>query len=622
MKKKIALLLAVLLLACVLPLNTGAAGAEAPAVLRTTHVPLDAVQTQVLEKLEEALLARQETVDVREYHITLTPMMDVLNELNWNPELFFYDYASVSWDYSTEEVSTVELYYKENYGAAQQAAYEAAVQKALQALLPDMSDLQKALVLHDWLALRIVYDYDNYKADTVPEDSYNAYGALVNGTAVCEGYARAYQVLLGRCGVDAVMVSSLGMNHGWNLVKLGGSWYHVDVTWDDPTPDTLGKANHSYFLLSDAAIRSRDSGSGDRHYGWDGSITCSDTTFDGEAFWTAANQPLIFSDASTVWFMRSRGEGTDQVLALTSRDWASGKETEACSSRDYWPVWGENAYWIGAYSSVCSWGGWLFYNDSLHIYAYAPNDGTFLTAMTYTGGDGYIYGLAAAEDGLRYLVGKSPNEERTVHSFVPDVPELTPEPIPEPTPEPSPEPPPAPAPSIDNPFTDVSSSDYYYDAVLWAYENSVTKGTSDTAFSPAATCTRGQVVTFLYRAAGEPEPASLDNPFGDVKETDYFYKAVLWAVEQGITNGTGVDEATGKQLFSPSQTCSYAHILTFLYRAVTGNLTSVGAWYDDAFHWARDNGLLDGTLVGRDQGRVNADCPRCDVVTYLWRNAS
>ena len=612
MKKTISLLLAVLMLFCALPLGVQAAAPDA--AYRMTRIPLDSVQLQVLELLEAALRAGQERVELSEYHIRLSALIDVVNELNFDPEFFFYEYVRPYYNVETEEVQYVELVYREEYGAAELAALESAVTKALDCLLPGMDDLQKALVLHDWLAQHVAYDYVDYLAGTVPEASYLAYGPLVRGMGVCEGYAKAYQLLLGRCGIDAVMVSSTGMNHGWNLVKLGDSWYHVDVTWDDPTPDTLGRANHTYFLLSDKAIRSRDSGSGDLHYGWDGSITCSDTTFDGEAFWTAADQPLIFSDASTVWFMRSKGEGTDQVLALTSRDWASGQETEACSSRDYWPVWGENAYWIGAYSSVCSWGGWLFYNDSLHIYAYSPADGTFLTAMTYSGGDGYIYGLTAAKDGLRYLVGKSPNEERTVHSFVPDVPELTPEPTPEPAP--------APAPSAENPFTDVSSSDYYYDAVLWAYENSVTKGTSDAAFSPAATCTRGQVVTFLYRAAGEPEPVSLDNPFGDVKETDYFYKAVLWAVEQGITNGTGVDEATGKQLFSPSQTCSYAHILTFLYRAVTGKLTSAGAWYDDAFHWARDNGFLTGTLVGRDQGRVNADCPRCDVVTYLWRNAS
>ena len=150
----------------------------------------------------------------------------------------------------------------------------------------------------------------------------------------------------------------------------------------------------------------------------------------------------------------------------------------------------------------------------------------------------------------------------------------------------------------------------------------MTKGTSATEFSPEDSCTRGQVVTFLWRSAGCPEPVSEFNPFADVPEDAYYRDAVLWAVEKGITNGTGTDEATGKQVFSPGQTCSYAHILTFLYRAATGNLTSVGAWYDDALHWAKANELLTGTLVGRDQGRVNADCPRCDVVTYLWRNAA
>ena len=613
MKKTIALLLAVLMLFCALPL--GVQAADADVACRMTLVSLDSLQLQVLEVLEAALRARQEKVELSEYHIRLSALIDVVNELSFDPEYFFYDYALPYFDVETEEVLYLELYYREEYGEAELAALEKAIEKALGSLLPGMDDLQKALVLHDWLTQHAAYDYVNYLANTVPEASYLAYGPLVKGAGVCEGYAKAYQLLLSRCGIDAVMVSSAGMNHGWNLVKLGGSWYHVDVTWDDPTPDTLGKASHTYFLLSDSAIRSRGSGSDDLHYGWDGSITCTDTTYDGDAFWTAENQPLTFSDASTVWIVRSRGEGADQVLALTRRDWASGKETEVCSSRDYWPVWGENAYWIGDFSSVCSWGGWIFYNDSLHIYAYDPADGTFLTAMTYTGGDGYIFGLASAEDGLRYLVGKRPNEERTVHSFVPGV-AAVPEPAQEPAQEPSP------APPADNPFADVSASDYYYDAVLWAYENSVTKGTSDTAFSPAETCTRGQVVTFLWRSAGCPSAARSDNPFIDVPEDAYYRDAVLWAVEQGITQGTGVDEATGKQLFSPSQTCSYAHILTFLYRAATGKLTSTGAWYDDAFRWARDNGLLSGTLVGRDQGRGNADCPRCDVVTCLWRSAA
>ena len=111
-----------------------------------------------------------------------------------------------------------------------------------------------------------------------------------------------------------------------------------------------------------------------------------------------------------------------------------------------------------------------------------------------------------------------------------------------------------------NPFKDVKSSEYYYKAVLWAVENSVTAGTSSTTFSPNDTCTRGQIVTFLYRAKGEPKPSSSKNPFSDVKAADYYYNAVLWAVEKKITLGTDSTH------FSPSDTCTRAQVVTFLYR--------------------------------------------------------
>ncbi len=114
-----------------------------------------------------------------------------------------------------------------------------------------------------------------------------------------------------------------------------------------------------------------------------------------------------------------------------------------------------------------------------------------------------------------------------------------------------------------NPFDDVKDGEYYFNPVLWAVENGVTNGVSKDAFGPKNTCTRGQVVTFLWRAAGSPEPESKNNPFTDVKMTDYFYKAVLWAVENGITNGTS------DTTFSPGNTCTRAHVVTFLYRAMT-----------------------------------------------------
>ena len=110
-----------------------------------------------------------------------------------------------------------------------------------------------------------------------------------------------------------------------------------------------------------------------------------------------------------------------------------------------------------------------------------------------------------------------------------------------------------------NPFTDVSDSAYYAKAVLWAVEKGITTGTTDTTFSPNSPCTRAQVVTFLYRYEGQPA-VSGSNPFTDVSESAYYYQAILWAVSQGVTDGTG-DNA-----FSPNLACTRAHVVTMLYR--------------------------------------------------------
>ena len=157
------------------------------------------------------------------------------------------------------------------------------------------------------------------------------------------------------------------------------------------------------------------------------------------------------------------------------------------------------------------------------------------------------------------------------------------------------------------PFTDVKDTDYFAKAVSWAYNNNVTKGTSDTTFGSMDSCTRGQVVTFLWRAAGSPAPNNSKNPFTDVKSGDYYYDAVLWAVENGITAGTS------DTTFSPNNTCSSAHIITFLYRA-----EDIGdnGWYEEAKSWAQKEGLLNGTNMNVSP---DENCPRAAVVTFLER---
>lgn len=116
--------------------------------------------------------------------------------------------------------------------------------------------------------------------------------------------------------------------------------------------------------------------------------------------------------------------------------------------------------------------------------------------------------------------------------------------------------------AIGIPFTDVKDNAYYYKPVKWALGSKITGGTSDNAFSPDVTCTRGQVVTFLWRTAGQPEAKSSKCNFTDVKSDSYYYKAVLWAVEQGITGGTSATT------FSPDDSCTRGQVVTFLYRFI------------------------------------------------------
>lgn len=169
-----------------------------------------------------------------------------------------------------------------------------------------------------------------------------------------------------------------------------------------------------------------------------------------------------------------------------------------------------------------------------------------------------------------------------------------------------------PIPDIDNPFKDVQYKDYFYAPVLWAYDNEITKGMSDIDFVPYGNCTRGQAVTFLWRAAGSPEPQTINNLFVDISPEDYFYKAVLWAIENGITAGTGGD------YFSPNIKCSNAHILTFLWRTMGKPYeTDTDIWYEDAVNWANKTDLIKGTDL--NDFDPNSDAFRANIVTYLYK---
>ncbi len=169
-------------------------------------------------------------------------------------------------------------------------------------------------------------------------------------------------------------------------------------------------------------------------------------------------------------------------------------------------------------------------------------------------------------------------------------------------------------------FVDVATGSYYEDAVDWAVENGITKGTDDTHFSPDGICTRAQAVTFLWRAAGSPKPETRTMPFADVPAGSYYYDAVLWAVENGITKGTS------ETRFSPDDTCTRAQIVAFLWRSekspAAGSRNPFAdvkstAYYADAVLWAVKEDITKGTT--NTTFSPDADCTRAQIVTFLWR---
>lgn len=171
-------------------------------------------------------------------------------------------------------------------------------------------------------------------------------------------------------------------------------------------------------------------------------------------------------------------------------------------------------------------------------------------------------------------------------------------------------------------FTDVKTTDYFFNAVDWAVKNNITNGLTSTTFGPDVTCTRAQTVTFLWRAAGSPAPKTANNPFTDVKASDYYYNAVLWAVENGITNGASATT------FAPDATVERGQVVTFLWRAADklasqadNHFTDLkdGAYYTDAVLWAVEKGITTGTSA--TTFAPEAGCTRGQIVTFLYRAA-
>ncbi len=269
----------------------------------------EAAKTALLNGMK----AWEKKIDLSAYQISNDEMEVLFVDLvNMNPDLFYVVSATWSSIQATGIVVSVTPIYNPAYTVQNVQIFENAFNKAYSEAVPNpagMSKLQIARACHDYLAQHMSYDTSLQKRDV--------YAAFVEGTGVCQGYSLAYAAMMKRAGIPFDYVNSTAMNHMWNVIQLDGNWYHVDVTWDDPTVDRLGYVRHNYFLNSDTKIGSEGK---DGHYEWTTAQNCTSTTYDN-AYWQGGVSAIFTIDGKDYYLKYpTSGNSFENLLVCRSGD--------------------------------------------------------------------------------------------------------------------------------------------------------------------------------------------------------------------------------------------------------------------------------------------------------------
>lgn len=335
--------------------------------------------------------------------------------LNDNPE-YFYVSSGFSY-YSDGKGNCSEILlnylYDSKTAEAMKTKYDAKIKEILSNTSSSWSELERVLFINDYICRNCAYDltYSNY----------DAYDCLVGKTAVCQGYALAFKALCNELGVECNLVTSSALNHAWNMVKVNGNYYLVDSTWNDPVPDSVGRARHLYFLKSDAVFQ--DSNRDESHAASDWVVGgdweeeyCNSNYYD-DYFWKDFDAGFDYIDGYWYGF-----DGAASIGCYESAGIDFTKLTDVVTVDDIWYVWGQTgSYWMNKYVGVSACDGKIYYNDKSHVYCYVPSADSETVYYTLEGdlaNQGYIYGMTIDEDrNVLILISQSPNESGTIHNI-------------------------------------------------------------------------------------------------------------------------------------------------------------------------------------------------------------
>lgn len=316
--------------------------------------------------------------------------------LDEHPEFFYLStYYYASWSGSTFTHFNVSFTYEDiDEITKKKAAFDEVCDSIVSKVDKSWSDYEKALYLHDYIVLNAEYnsDYDEWDCDT---EDYNAYGILVNGMGICNGYAYAYAHLLNLVGIENTFAESDDMDHIWNLVNIDGEYYHADLTFDDTEYNNIGRVKHSNFLLSDSAI---ESASGTMHTGWQEytDIAAESTRFDNY-FWRDIESGFFPIDG--LWYF------VDKKGNIKNYDFTGDSENLVLSVDSTWKKWGTtNVFLNDKYVRILEYNDRLLYNTDSEVYITDVNEVSPEKIFEADTSTGYIYGIGIKEDKLTYCL--------------------------------------------------------------------------------------------------------------------------------------------------------------------------------------------------------------------------
>lgn len=318
------------------------------------YLSMTAGTVSVEDAIYNGLSLAAESIDISAYHLTGEEMKKAyVSVLNKHGDLF---YVQNSWQYSLSSSDFVQNIFP-SYAATgselsqMQEEFQTLTGEIMDQVDDSWSDMEKALFYHDYICTNFEYD--------TSLKIHDAYQFLTEKKGVCQAYTLLYGYFLNEEGIANDTATSDSMNHIWNVVSMDGNWYHVDVTWDDPVPDTLGNAKHGNFLRSDEGIALEEFG---KHYDWVSDVKCTSDKYE-EAFWKNVNTNIVF--AGDKWYCME-----EKKRAIYECDVEAMQLGEAvCEVSYYWSA-SSGGYYVDMYSGFGVYEGKLYYNSPTDIYAY------------------------------------------------------------------------------------------------------------------------------------------------------------------------------------------------------------------------------------------------------------